>query len=572
VFPGPRRCEFMHNHKILRIASVHTRLQESLSKELKISKILAQILANRGIASVGQAEEFLNVRLEHLLDPFSFRQMSKAVERIKEAKSKKEKTLIFGDYDVDGITSVALLKDSLRRMGLAVLHYMPHRIKEGYGLTKNILQIAKENKVRLLITVDCGIANPREIEELRKNNIDTIITDHHEPQAGNLPSAFSIINPKVEGSGYQYRELAGVGVAYKLCQALSNSKLLDELDLVALGTVADVVPLTGENRVLVKEGLSRLSASKRPGLRALIEEAGIKNKKFNTTSISFILAPRLNASGRMDSAETSFNLLMSPDMQKAQNLSKALEQHNRARQKIESKIMEEAEDIINREVNFKEHKVIVVAKDDWHQGVLGIVASKLADRFYRPAIVISLNEKMGKGSGRSIKNFHLSRALGECRQFLRTFGGHAHAVGLTITRESVDNFRKSINQLAQDKLSLEDLLPSLDIDIELDLGSLTERLVEELEKLEPFGSGNPEPLFYTRGLKLKGEPQSLGRQTLKFWVTDGKVTLQVIGFGMASLLASLLEAKSLDIVYTPRMDNWRDDSSIILEARDIFFR
>ncbi|MFA4989615.1 MAG: single-stranded-DNA-specific exonuclease RecJ [Candidatus Omnitrophota bacterium] len=562
----------MHNHKILRIASVHTRLQESLSKELKISKILAQILANRGIASVGQAEEFLNVRLEHLLDPFSFRQMSKAVERIKEAKSKKEKTLIFGDYDVDGITSVALLKDSLRRMGLAVLHYMPHRIKEGYGLTKNILQIAKENKVRLLITVDCGIANPREIEELRKNNIDTIITDHHEPQAGNLPSAFSIINPKVEGSGYQYRELAGVGVAYKLCQALSNSKLLDELDLVALGTVADVVPLTGENRVLVKEGLSRLSASKRPGLRALIEEAGIKNKKFNTTSISFILAPRLNASGRMDSAETSFNLLMSPDMQKAQNLSKALEQHNRARQKIESKIMEEAEDIINREVNFKEHKVIVVAKDDWHQGVLGIVASKLADRFYRPAIVISLNEKMGKGSGRSIKNFHLSRALGECRQFLRTFGGHAHAVGLTITRESVDNFRKSINQLAQDKLSLEDLLPSLDIDIELDLGSLTERLVEELEKLEPFGSGNPEPLFYTRGLKLKGEPQSLGRQTLKFWVTDGKVTLQVIGFGMASLLASLLEAKSLDIVYTPRMDNWRDDSSIILEARDIFFR
>ncbi|MFA5149891.1 MAG: single-stranded-DNA-specific exonuclease RecJ [Candidatus Omnitrophota bacterium] len=562
----------MARHKILRIAFTHTRLQDSLSKELKISKILAQILVNRGITSAGQAEEFLNVRLEHMLDPFSFRQMPKAVERIKEAKNKKEKTLIFGDYDVDGITSVALLKDSLRRMGLAALHYMPHRIKEGYGLTKNILQIAKENKVKLLITVDCGIANQREIEELKKNNIDTIITDHHEPQGNTLPSCVSIINPKVEGSGYKYRELAGVGVAYKLCQALSNSKLLDELDLVALGTVADVVPLTGENRVIVKEGLSRLSATKRPGLRALIEEAGIKNKKFNTTSISFILAPRLNASGRMDSAETSFNLLMSPDIQKAQSLSKVLEQHNRARQKIESKIMEEAEDIINREVNFKEHKVIVVAKDDWHQGVLGIVAAKLADRFYRPAIVISLNEKMGKGSGRSIKNFHLSRALGECRQFLRTFGGHAHAVGLTITRESIDDFRKSINQLAQDKLSLEDLLPSLDIDIELDLGSLTERLVEELEKLEPFGTGNPEPLFYTRGLRLKGEPQSLGRQTLKFWVTDGKVTFQVIGFGMASLLVSLREAKSLDIVYTPRMDNWRDDSSIILEARDIFFR
>ena len=572
MFPSLKRCEFMSSHKILRIASSNTRLQDSLSKELKISKILAQILVNRGLTTAGEAEKFLNVKLEHMLDPFSFRQMSKAIERIREAKAKKEKVLIFGDYDVDGITSTVLLKDSLRKMGLDVSHYMPHRIKEGYGLTKNILQIAKEHKVKLLITVDCGIANSREIEELKKNNIDTIITDHHEAQGDSLPPASSIINPKVEGCGYKYRELAGVGVAYKLCQALSNSKLLDELDLVALGTVADVVPLTGENRVIVKEGLLRICATRRPGLRALIEEAGIKNKKFNATSISFILAPRLNASGRMDSAETSFNLLMSPDIQKAQDLSKVLGQHNRARQKIEAKIMEEAEDIINKEVNFKEHKVIVVAKDDWHQGVLGIVAAKLADRFYRPAIVISLNEKMCKGSGRSIKNFHLSQALGECRQFLHTFGGHAHAVGLMITRESIDDFRKSINRLAHDKLSLEDLLPSLDIDIELDLADLTERLVEELEKLEPFGTGNPEPLFYTRGLKLKGQPQSLGRQTLKFWVSDGSVTFQVIGFGMTSLLASLMEAKSLDIVYTPRMDNWLDDSSIILEAKDIFFR
>jgi len=562
----------MRNHKILRIASPQPRLQDSLSKELKISKILAQILINRGLHTTTEAGKFLNVKLEDMLDPFSFRQMPKAVERIKEAKGKKEKILIFGDYDVDGITSVALLKDCLQKIGLDISHYMPHRIKEGYGLAKNILQIAKENKIKLLITVDCGIANRREIEELKKHNIDTIITDHHEPHAGALPPAFSIINPKVEGCGYKYRELAGVGVAYKLCQALSDSKLLDELDLVALGTVADVVPLTGENRVIVKEGLSRLSATKRPGLRALIEEAGIKNKKFNSTSISFILAPRLNASGRMDSAEISFNLLMSQDIQQARDLSRVLGQHNRSRQNIESKILEEAEDIINKEVNFKEHKVIVVAKDDWHQGVLGIVAAKLADRFYRPAIVISLNEKMCKGSGRSIKSFHLSRALGECRQFLHAFGGHAHAVGLMITRESIDDFRKSINRLAHEQLSLEDLLPSLDIDLELDLAGLTEGVVEELEKLEPFGTANPEPLFYTRGLKLKGEPQSLGRQTLKFWVSDGSVTFQVIGFGMSSLLPSLKEAKSLDIVYTPRMDNWQDDSSIILEARDIFFR
>jgi single-stranded-DNA-specific exonuclease len=234
--------------------------------------------------------------------------------------------------------------------------------------------------------------------------------------------------------------------------------------------------------------------------------------------------------------------------------------------------MEEAQDIINKEVNFKEHKVIVVAKEDWHQGVLGIVAAKLADRFYRPAIVISLDEEICKGSGRSIRNFHLFQALGACRQFLEAFGGHAHAAGLTISRDSIKGFRDSINKLAHEKMSLEDLLPGLDIDMELSLADLTERLAEELEKLEPFGTANPEPLFYTRGLKLKGEPQKLARQTLKFWVTDGSNTVQVIGFGMESLHTSLIESKTIDIVYSLRLDNWLDSSSIILEARDIFFR
>jgi len=563
----------MHAHKILRIASTQAHLQDTLSKELKISRLLAQILINRGISGVSEAERFLNVKTSHMLDPFSFRSMQKAVTRIKDAAGKKEKVMIFGDYDVDGITSLALLKQALQRIGLDVTHYMPHRIKDGYGLTKNITHIAKEKKIKLLITVDCGIANWREIEELNKKGVDTIITDHHEPaQGGILPRASSIINPKVKDSGYKFRELAGVGVAYKLCQALSGSKLLDELDLVTLGTVADVVPLTGENRVIVKEGLVKLSGTKRPGLRALIEGAGIKNKAFTSTSISFILAPRLNASGRMDSAEASLNLLLTKDSKEAQDLTIALQQHNRSRQKVEEKILEEAGEIINRDINFKEHKVIVVAKEGWHQGVLGIVASKLADRFYRPAIVISLNEKMCKGSGRSIKNFHLFHALGECSEFLHAFGGHAHAVGLTITRDSIDDFRKSINRLAHEKLSLEDLIPSLDIDIELALSDLNASVIEELERLEPFGAGNPEPLFYTRGLRLKGEPQSMARQTLKFWVSDGKVSFQVIGFGMEGLRPSLMKAKSLDMVFTPRMDNWLGNSSIILEAKDIFFK
>jgi single-stranded-DNA-specific exonuclease len=263
---------------------------------------------------------------------------------------------------------------------------------------------------------------------------------------------------------------------------------------------------------------------------------------------------------------------MSDSREKATELAKVVEQHNRDRQKIEGKILEEAEAIINKDINFKEHKIIVIAKEDWHQGVLGIVASKIADRFYRPAIVISLSDNLCKGSARSIKNFHLFDALTECKSLLNSFGGHAHAAGLLITRDSIDEFRKNINKLAHENLTIEDLLPSLDIDMELSLTDLNEKLVTELESLEPFGAGNPEPLFYTRNLKLKSEPQAMARQTLKFWVTDGKITMQVIGFGMSSFKESLESADSFDLCYAPKIDSWRDDSSIILEVRDIFFK
>jgi single-stranded-DNA-specific exonuclease len=562
----------MNSHKILNLAVLNSISQEKLSKELNISKVLAQILINRGLTDPLQAEKFLNVSLKEMHDPFSFSDMAQVVDRIKRAATKKEKIMVFGDYDVDGITSVAILKNNLDKLGLNADYYLPHRIKEGYGLPKNILKIAQERKINLVITADCGTSNSREVEDLKRHNINTIITDHHEPSIKDLPSAVGIINPKVKNSTYKYRELAGVGVAYKLCQALTQSKLIDDLDLVTLGTIADVVPLTGENRVFVKEGLKAFPQTKRPGLKAMIENAGIKNKKFTPTFVSFIIGPRLNASGRMDSADASLKLLMTSNDQEAQELAGLLEQHNRSRQRIEGKILEEAEAIINKDVNFKKHKVIVVAKEDWHQGVLGIVASKLADRFYRPAIVISLNEDICKGSGRSIKNFHLFHALGECSEFLHAFGGHAHAVGLTITRESIDDFRDSINRLAHDKLSFEDLLPSLEVDMELSLADLNEKTVQELEKLEPFGMGNPEPLFYTRGLKLKGEPQNLARETIKFWVTDGENTHQVIGFGMSSLTMDLKEADTLDLVYNARMDNWGDEPSVILEAKDIFFK
>lgn len=562
----------MHSHKILKIASPDILLQESFSKGLGISGVVAQVLFNRGVHSLAEAEKFLRPSLDQLLDPYLFSDMTQAVQRIKKAARDKEKVMLFGDYDVDGITALAVLKKTLSRLGIETVHYLPHRTKDGYGLTKNILHLAQENKVKLLITADCGTSNHEQIKGLRQHGIDVIITDHHEPANSQLPPASSIINPKIKGSGYEYRDLAGVGVAYKLCQAINKERLIEELDLVALGTIADVVPLLGENRVIAKEGLLQLSSTKRVGLKALIEKSGIKDKKITSGFVNFILGPRLNASGRMDTASVSLDLLLTEEQNEAERLVEVIEKHNRQRQKIENKIMEEAQDLIDRQVNFKEHKIIVIAKEDWHQGVLGIVASKLADRFYRPAIVISITDDLCKGSGRSIKNFHLFDALLECKDWLKAFGGHSHAVGLVLVKENINEFRRDINRLASERLRIEDLLPSIDIDMELRLADLNEGLIAELESLEPFGTGNPEPIFYTRGLKLKGQPRILSRDTLKFWVSDGGVTHQAIGFRMACFLDGLVNSASFDLVYSPRMDNWQGDSSIILEVREIFFK
>jgi len=562
----------MHANKILNIVSSDSRLQQTLSQELGISKILSQILVNRGINNAQDAEKFLNPGLGDLLDPYTFADMHKAVELVKNAAKERQEVMIFGDYDVDGVTSVALLKNALAKIGIKAVHYIPHRIKEGYGLNKNVLQIAKQENIKLFITVDCGTNSHEEIKQLRKHNIEVIITDHHEPSEKHKSEASAVINPKTLDSGYKYRDLAGVGVAYKLAQAVTAEKLFEDLDLVSLGTVSDIVPLGGENRIIVKHGLGCIAKSKKVGLQALIESSGIKNKRITPTFVGYILGPRLNASGRMGNADLSLNLLLSDDVKEATAMAKEIEAHNRQRQKIEAKIMQEAEALINREVNFKEHKVIVIAKEDWHQGVIGIVASKLADRFYRPTILISLTEDLCKGSGRSIKNFHLFQALLDCKDYLENFGGHQHAAGLVIARDNIEEFKKTINRLAHEQLMLEDLLPSLQVDIELPLADLNQKAIEELERLEPFGKGNPQPLFYSRALKLRGEPQILGKGTLKFWVTDGDTTYQAIGFGMSNLKDSLTAAASFDLIYTPRMDSWGGEANAILEITDIFFK
>ncbi len=548
----------------------NSQLQAKLAQALGAPKAFAQLLINRGIKSADEAKKFLQPQLTNLLSPWQLDDMDLAVKRIRQAKQKNEKVLIFGDYDVDGITAVALLKTHFEKLGLSVMHYIPHRVTEGYGLNPTLIKIAKKNNVKLIVTVDCGITSSSIIRKLNEAAIDVIITDHHE-QGGELPPAVAILNPKRRDSSYGFRELSGVGVAYKLAQALTDSTLRQDLDLVALGTVADRVVLNGENRIIAKEGLTTLGNSSRVGIEALIKHSGVKrDKPLTTTTIGFILGPRINASGRIDSAETALKLLLSTSGEEAQELARLLNTHNRKRQQIEGGVLKEVHDLIDKEINFKKHSVIVVSGQDWHQGVLGIVASRIMDKFYRPVVIISEGEQVHcRGSARSIKGFSMFDALSHCKEHLDDFGGHKYAAGLVITKDNIQNFKRDINHFARRVLTKENLLPSIEVDMEVGLSDIDEDLVSRLESLEPFGSGNPEPLFYVRNLSLRSQPQKLARETLKFWVTDSERTYQVIAFGFASLKNKLVSSGSLDLVFYPRIDNWQGRRSLILEAKEL---
>jgi len=555
--------------RIWNIVKPQLQLQQQLTGELGISHILSQLLINRGVTGPGEAAEFLNAQLSGLASPQELPDVASACRRIQRAIKHKEKIMIFGDYDADGLTSTALLKSVLKRLGLEVIHYIPHRVKEGYGLNKQALKSAKEESVGLFISVDCGTTSSAEIEQLKRMGIDTIVIDHHQPTSDKLPPALALINPKRPDSRYKYKDLAGVGVVFRFVQALTKEELQEELDLVCLGTIADVVPLSGENRILTKHGLLRLHNTTKAGLRALIKQSRLKNSHIDATSVGYIIGPRINASGRVDSAEVSLRLLMSDSEQEAEELARTVNRHNQKRQEIEALILKEAQEMIEKEVNFKDHRVIVLSKKGWHQGVLGIVASKLSDRFYRPAVIISISDDLCRGSCRSIKNFHILEALLECSHLLERFGGHKYAAGLAIAEDKIKLFSTAINRIARERIALEDLYPSLDIDMEVSLSDWNEELVTQLKQLEPYGQANPEPLFFTRNLRLKSEPEVLSRNTLRFWVTDGETTYKAVGFSMGLMKEEIRESDYFDLVYTPSMDNWHDCANIQLEIRDI---
>ncbi|HQP10236.1 MAG TPA: single-stranded-DNA-specific exonuclease RecJ [Candidatus Omnitrophota bacterium] len=552
-----------------KISDPNPKLQAHLSDALDVHPIISQLLINREITDIQEAKDFLSADLSGLHDPFLFKNMDRAVARIKLAKEKAEKVLVIGDYDVDGITASVLLNNVLTQMGIGVMHHIPHRMQDGYGMNEGMAPFAKEKKADLVIAVDCGITSKKEVNLINAQGIDVIILDHHEPDE-ELPDAVAIINPKQKGCPYPFKHLAAVGLVAKLTQALLGRKESEKvLDLAAIGTVADVVPLRGENRIFVKSGLPKINTTSNKGLLALLDITKIRGKKMSPFHIGFILGPRINAAGRMDSAQASLDLFLSDDHQKARDLARTLDRHNLDRQKIQSQMVDEAFDIVEREVHFKDQRIIVLAKEGWHKGVLGIVASKLADKYYRPAIVISIENGVGTASARSIDGFHLHEALTACAKYLENYGGHAGAAGLTIKQENIDPFRVMINEIAQETLEVKKLVPTLDIDCEIPLASITMELAQIIDAMEPFGEGNPTPVFCSRGVKVKSSPMVLGKNTLKFWVTDGTSSVSAVGFGMAEYKAMIKIGQKIDLAYEIAIDDWNKQPTTQLMLRDI---
>jgi single-stranded-DNA-specific exonuclease len=544
------------------------KLQRDLSDALDIHPIIAQLLINREIVTIEQAKRFLTADLSMLFNPFLLTDMDKAVERIHLAQTNNEKILIYGDYDVDGVTSSALLRRLLKRLGITAINYIPHRMEEGYGLNHGIVEFAKELGIHLIITVDCGINAFGPIEAIMASGIDVIVIDHHEPDADRIPQALAVIDPKRADCLYPFKHLSAVGLVAKLVQAILGNLPEEDLDLVAMGTVADVVSLRCENRIFVKRGLPLIEKSKKHGVQALLEVSKIAGKKMKPYYIGFILGPRLNAAGRMDSATVSLDLLLSENSVEAAALARSLEEHNLTRQKMQSTVVEEALNIIESE-GIKDHQIIVVYKEGWHKGVLGIVASRIVEKYYRPTIVISVEKGLGTGSARSIEGFHLHEALTSCAASLENYGGHKRAAGLRLRQENIEQFRLAINEFASGVLKDQEFVPTLEIDCEIPLSLVDMPMVELISSMEPHGEGNPSVVFCSRGLTVRSIPALLGKDTLKFWISDGVKSYSAVGFGFGSMREKVKIGSQIDLAYSLGIDDWNKAPTVQLVIKDI---
>ena len=557
---------------------------KALADSLRVGPLLAQVMANRGLTTPEACLAFLDCGFEQLHRPELLPDLLKAAERIVRAVEQREKVAVYCDYDVDGLTGAAVLYQCLELAGLKATLYVPHRIEEGYGLNCAAIEQLASAGHTLIITVDCGVTSVREAALARERGVDLIITDHHETEA-ELPEACALVNPKLPGSTYPFRDLAGVGVAFKLawavglalaqdrsCRPEFQKLLTDATGLAALGTIADVVPLVGENRALASMGLKALSSRLyHPGLQAIVESARLGDNEVKARDVAFIIGPRLNAAGRMGHAREALRLLTDATAEEAARIAHDLETENRERQKVERQTFDQAVEMVASRGGVRSRYTLVLASPDWHAGVIGIVASRLVEKYHRPTMLIALEDGKGQGSGRSIPGFNLFEALQPCAELLTNFGGHAMAAGLRMDADQTDELAAAIEAHARRVLSPADLVPSLAVDAETALVTLTAPVVKELARLAPFGHGNPRPVFAITGCRLVGPPKRIGKTGthLCLQLTQAGVSLRGMYWRAAAEAGAIGRAETLDVACRPRINTFHRKESVELDIVDV---
>ena len=535
-----------------------------------INELLATILVNRDIVDEQKLEIFLNPTRNNFHDPFLMPDMEKAVERIIKAINNKEKVIIYGDYDADGITSITVLKKFLEDVGLNADYYIPNRLNEGYGLNNNAIQKIVENNYELMITVDCGISGIEEINYANSLGLETIVTDHHEV-GDDIPNAIAVVDAKRIDNKYPCRDLAGVGVVFKLIQAISiklelkEEEYLKYLDIVCVGTISDIVPLVDENRVITKLGLMLVKQTKNIGLKSLIVSSGYK--KIDSTTISFGIAPRINACGRMGHAEEALKLFLSKNINEVKDLTKILNEYNVERQSTEKRIYEEALNQIQKN-HLEEKDAIIVAGENWHHGVIGIVSSKITELYFKPSILLCYEDDIAKGSGRSIPGFDLHDALMKCQDTIEKFGGHSMAIGITIKKENFQKFCYEFEEVAKDS-NLKDIFPIIQIDAEFELKDINKDMVKSLEQLEPYGEANKMPLFAFKKLKIDSIRALSEGKHLKLTLKEGNTVVNAIGFNMGTLVDNYRIGDKIDIVGVLEVNTFNGVDTLQINMKDM---
>lgn len=547
--------------------------ETELSKKINISPEISQILNNRGINDEKDAEIFMNPSLEYLRDPFLMKDMKKATERIKKAIENKERIYIYGDYDVDGVSSTSILYIYFKSIDYPVKYYIPNRLEEGYGINEDAIRKINNDGCDLIITVDCGITSVNEVRLANELGIDVIITDHHECQS-DVPDAYAIVNPKQEDCNYPFDMLCGCGVAFKMIQALTDEEefktsMFDYLEVVTLATICDIVPLIDENRIIVKNGLKLMKEGKNLGLRELIKVCGIETSKIGSSHIGYSVGPRINASGRLGYSYLGVQLFTTDLEDEAKEIANILEAKNIERQMIESKMYKEAEDVISSGENYKDDKVLVIAKEGWQHGIIGIVASKLTEKYYKPTILLTIEGDEATGSARSIKGFSIFNALVSCKDLMNKFGGHEQAAGLALNAENIEELRKRVNEIADYNLSKDDLIENIKVEYELEEESATLDLVDNLHKLEPFGLSNPSPRFIMRDLLLNNiYKMGKNKQHLKL-ICENEKSYECVGFNMAYLADDFQEGDKIDVLFQVDENNFNNERKVQLLLKDI---